>query len=91
MYVEKYYPNLYFEAHKNLWLTCLYLGQMSMKHLPKNEAKQALIIISKTMKELPLSTSEINNLPFSKKIWGLLSSISVSATCKIRNILNIGF
>lgn len=89
-YIKQYHPDLYFDAHKNLWLTCLYLGQLSLKHLSEVDAKQAFALISKALKEFPLSFSEINKMPLSIRIWGFLSNVSLSATCKMRNIFNIG-
>lgn len=90
-YIKENFRGLYPEAHKNLWLSCLYMGQMSLKHLAVSENEQAMIAIVQTMKKYPLSGDEIRELPLPYQIWGLLSKISVKSVCKVRNLLNIGF
>lgn len=90
-YIETNFPSLYSEAHENLWFTCLYLGQMSLKYLSNYEARLALVEIMKTVKGFPLSISEISELSPRNRIWGLFSRISFKATCKVRNLFNIGF
>lgn len=89
-YINDNFPTVYAEAHENLWLTCLYMGQMAMKYLPKEQVNEAMTIISKTLKEYSLSTQEIKRLSFPYKIWCLFSKISVKSVCKIRNVLKVG-
>lgn len=89
-YINDKFPTVYAEAHENLWLTCLYMGQMAMKYLPKEQVNEAMTIISKTLKEYSLSIQEIKRLSVPYKIWGLSSKISVKSVCAIRNILKVG-
>lgn len=90
-YISEKFPNLYFEAHKNLWLSCLYLGQLSVKYLSNSERKKSLEMIEKILKKYPLTKKENVFLPLDYRLWGLLTKISFIFTCRIRNILRIGF
>lgn len=90
-YIDEKFPNLYFEAHQNLWLSCLYFGQMSIKYLPIQERNLALKIVESSIKKYPLAKGEIKLLPLKHKLWGWLTRFSLTFTCRVRNILNIGF
>lgn len=90
-YISEKFPALYFEAHQNLWLSCLYLGQLSLKYLPNPERKGALRMIEETVREYPLTKEENRLLPADYRLWDLLTKFSLIFTCKVRNILNIGF
>lgn len=90
-YISEKFPALYFEAHQNLWLSCLYLGQLSLKYLPSPDRKRALRMIEETVRMYPLTKEENRLLSIDYKIWSLLTKFSLIFTCKVRNILNIGF
>lgn len=90
-YISVKFPDLYFEAHKNLWLSCLYLGQLSLKYLPNPERKKALEMIEEIVKKYPLTKEETRLLPVDYRLWGFLTNISLIFTCRVRNTLNIGF
>lgn len=90
-YIQKYFPELFEEAHRNFWLSCLYVGQMSLKYLNKTEYEQAFEIIKCAMKEYPLKFEKIKKFSVTDKVWGCLSEISIFLTCKLRNLLKIGF
>lgn len=89
-FIADKFPRLYWEAHNNLWLSCLYMEQMSLKYLSVDDAEQAKKIIIQTMKEYPLLSSEIVKMSPAYVVWGLLSKISFTFVCKVRNKLNIG-
>lgn len=89
-YIKNKFPTVFEEAHENLWLTCLYMGQMSMKYLPKEQVNEAITIISEILKEYSLSIQEIKKLSFLHKIWCILSKISVKLVCAIRNLFKVG-
>ncbi|MGN8963159.1 glycosyltransferase family 2 protein [Bariatricus sp. HCP28S3_D3] len=90
-YISEKFPALYFEAHQNLWLSCLYLGQLSLKYLTDSERKGALRMIEEIVREYPLTKEENRLLPADYRLWDLLTKFSLIFTCKVRNILNIGF
>ena len=88
--LKERFPTLIPDAKINLWYTCLYQGQMAMRHLDKDAQHEALAILSKAMANYPLTQDEMNALAFQQKIWANLSKLSFTMTCKIRNFLRIG-
>lgn len=88
--LKERFPTLIPDAKINLWYTCLYQGQMAMRHLDKDAQHEALAILCKAMAEHPLTQNETRNLPSLQKVWANLSKLSFTMTCKIRNFLRIG-
>lgn len=89
-YMSEHFPALRAHAAVNLWLTCLYQGQMSLKHLSKTDQKtafQKLIPIAKQVKPKDLRAVGTS---FTCRIWLLLSKISFQMTCRFRNMLKVG-
>lgn len=89
-YISNTFPDLEFEARKELWYSCLYLGQMSLRYLSKEEQKQAFKVIRTSVNEYPLSRSDVKRLDNQYKLWWLFSKHSIKMTCMVRNLLNIG-
>ena len=85
------FPALLPQARKNLWYTCLYLGQMSLLHMPKEDKRKAFEKLSAALKQYPLTRGDKRSLPLKQKVWAILSDISFTAACKLRNSLKIGF
>ena len=88
-YVDKHFPDLSQQSCINLWFSCIYLMQMSLKYLSLEkltQAKQIILDSSKTCK--PINVKHING--FKTQIWWILSKLSFMGTCKLRNLLRIG-
>lgn len=90
MLIEKKFPQLVAIAKINLWYTCLYMGQMSILHICREERERAFRILNDTISCYPLFCNEIKRLPLKQKVWAYFSKISFIATCKLRNYLHIG-
>lgn len=91
IYIEANYPSVVSLAKVNLASTCMYLTQMCMKNLEKKEREDVLNEVCLCYKELKLSKSDKKNISGKHRIWFFLADISFLGTCKIRNILKIGF
>lgn len=90
-FLRERFPELLPQARINLWHTCLYLGQMSLLHIPKEDKRKAFEKLSVAIKQYPLTNDDKRSLPLKQKVWAILSDISLTAVCKLRNSLNIGF
>ena len=89
-FITHNFPELRLEEHKKLWIACLYMGQMSLKHLEKKECREAFKIIRLVLDQYPFSKYELQQIIFKYKIWWYLTKFSLEKTCKIRNFLKIG-
>lgn len=88
-YIEKEHPELTHYAARNLWGTCMYLMQMSMKYLSEEDCKRASEYITDKIRNI-MAKVDIGQLPMKSKVWFLMSKCSFILTCKLRNILNYG-
>ena len=88
--IQDQFPDLCSQARVNLWYTCLYLGQMSLKHMSKKEKKKAFEILNRAWNSYCVTFKDMKNIDTIQQIWFLLSKISVENTCRLRNYLRIG-
>lgn len=89
-YIELHYDKLVQVAKVNLWLTSLYLGQMSLNNLSHNECKKAFELIEGVLKRYSFVKSELRHMKYSHKLWVFMTRVSVEKTCALRNCLKIG-
>lgn len=90
LYIENNYPNILDYATTNLYETCIYQGQMSLKYLSNEELKQAKKKLIYYVKKIKHNKLDLSQLTFSRKLWIFLSKISFFGTCRLKNLLNKG-
>ena len=88
--LEQQFPELVPLAKTNLWYTCLYQGQMALRHLSREEQHSAFARLRAALDAHPLTDAELGSLPLKRRVWPLLSRISFPFTCKLRNFLKKG-
>ena len=88
--LEQQFPELVPLAKTNLWYTCLYQGQMALRHLSREEQHSAFARLRAALDAHPLTDAELGSLPLKRRVWPLLSRISFPLTCKLRNFLKKG-
>lgn len=86
-YIESNFPALIALNLKNLWFTCLYQGQLSLREMDKREAKSAIHYLESVLDQHPVEFAECT---IKEKLWFMLASKHFEATCHIRNFLKIG-
>ena len=69
---------------------CIYHGQLALKHLPKEERKKALSLLQTVVRENSTPSQARRKMKNSHTLWVSLAIISLSLTCRIRNMLGIG-
>lgn len=89
-YLKESFPELVLLAKQNLQITCMFLGQLSLKYLDKRECKKAFDIIEKTRKEYGLNSMNLDDIPLKSRVWIYFSNVSFRSTCALRNILGRG-
>jgi len=90
VFIKQTYPCLAPLADTDLWFSCIYSLQMCLKNSKKLDYKQArnkIINISKSCIDKNISCIK----SCKQKLWYFLSLISLPLTCKIRNLVKIGF
>lgn len=88
--LQERFPELLSLARTNLWYTCLYMGQMSLLHMDKDERKQAFDKLYAARKNYPLTRNDKRSLPLKQRVWAILSDLSFITACKLRNRLKVG-
>lgn len=89
-YVDKNYKKLLFVAKNDLWLTCVYMGQMSLEHFSKDDSRKAFEYINDILRFCKFSKNDMKQLRFTYKVWALVTRISIKMACRLRNWMNIG-
>lgn len=90
-YIIHNFNELTFEAYKNMWYTCLYLGQLSLIYLDGPDCRKAFSLMKETLKEFRFSKEDARRLELENRFWWYLTKMSVKITCKFRNLLKIGY
>lgn len=88
--LQERFPELLSRARINLWYTCLYMGQMSLLHMRADEQAKAFEKLYVTRKQYPLTNNDKRSLPLKQRVWAILSDVSFTTACKLRNCLKIG-
>lgn len=89
-FLEKSFPDLIGIAKWDLWFSCMYSMQLAMKYLSLQDYRIARKKIFDIVNEIKF-LSCITNVSAKEKGWFLLSKISFERTCRLRNILKVGF
>lgn len=84
------FPALLPLARVNLWYTCLYMGQMSLLYMGREEQGQAFERLRSARQQYPLTRDDKRSLPLKQRVWAVLSERSFPAACRLRNLLKLG-
>lgn len=90
-YIEKYYPTLASQARIDLFSSCIFSGQSTLKYLRNLEKEQAISKINQYVKGCKLSQSELNSIQGKNRFWYSFADKSFWLCCKVRSVTGIGF
>ena len=90
-YIEEGFPSIVSEAKCNLYFTCIYLQQMALKNMNKKEQMAMRKKIRNCLNSFRIEKSDLQSIDNKQRVWFWLSRLSFIGTCRIRNILKIGF
>lgn len=90
-YLEQRFPSIVSEAKCNLYFTCIYLQQMALKDVNKKEQIVMRKKIKNCLNSFCMEKSDLKCIDNKQRIWFWVSRLSFIGTCRIRNILKIGF
>lgn len=90
-YIETNFPNLKKQAKIDLFSTCIFMCQSSMKYMKGLEKKQAKKIIKEYAMNNKLTENDLALTKGKDRFWLFFSNKFFVLCCKIRNIAGIGF
>ena len=86
-YLKIYYPTLANTARIDILFSCIYAMQMSLCYLQHKELSVAKKMIVNTWHRSKGSLK----MSLKQRVWYILACISLEGTCRLRNLLKIGF
>ena len=86
-YMYKRFPALSALSIKDLWLTCIYQGQMALRTLDKAEAEKILAYFENVMETYPF---QMEGCSAKEGLWLNLARRNLATTCRVRNALKVG-
>lgn len=89
-YIEKNYPELASQARINLFSSCIFSAQASLKFLKKEDKKKAKNIINHYVKSCKPSKAELNTIKGKNRFWFKFAYKSFWLCCKVRAMTGIG-
>ena len=90
-FLEEKYPEISSCGRIDLYRTCMHNGQNIVRYLRGEEKRTALKRVKSAMKQFPLTDEDMSRMKPAHRFWARLSRLSLTATCSLRNFLNIGF
>lgn len=85
-FLKKNYPDLTEPAQKDLHFFAMYLMQNAQRNLTGEELKQ----FKQKLKPYTCCAPALKSLTLTEKAWVLLSKLSFTGTCRLRNLLKVG-
>lgn len=85
-YIQECFPALSPLAVKDLWLACIYQGQLAMRTLGKAEAEKILAYFENLVETHPL---QMEGCSLKERLWLNMAKSSLAVACRIRNVLKI--
>ena len=86
-YIQERFPALSPLAVKDLWITCIYQGQLAMRTLGKTEAEKILAHFENVMERHPF---QMEGCSAKERLWLNMAKRSLMAACRVRNALKTG-
>lgn len=90
-YLKKEFPELAAAGQIDLLFTCMYHGQLALKHLSRKDKQQAFLCLKAILSQCgTLSWEELKKLRFTHRCWLGLTRVSLPMVCWCRNLLGVG-
>ena len=90
-YVHEKFPALEPEMRVNLWFACMYHGQQALMKLSSAEKDTVDGCLREILNGLSVSVSDLEKSSFTHRCWVWMSKCSFVLTCRLRNLLKIGY
>lgn len=91
IFLQTYFPSLLLKSRINIFASCIYAYQCTLKYLTGKEKNKAQKIIKDYLSKNELTFSEIAQVKKSSRKYFFLAKINLYICCKIRALFGIGF
>lgn len=89
-YMDANFPQLSLHAKQNLFGSCIYAGQMTLLHLPKEQRASAKAKTGEVARRCGISFGECVRTGGSNKLWFTMAKCTFWGTCAVKNLLKKG-
>lgn len=89
-YIETHHPQLVAQARADLWLSCVYAAQMSLKYLSGSDFETARKTIDRYRSGISLDPTILHALSVGTAVWAMMSRLNFWGVCRLRNLLKRG-
>ncbi|MCF2652694.1 glycosyltransferase family 2 protein [Anaeromassilibacillus senegalensis] len=89
-YIEENYPQLAARAGADLWLSCVYAAQMSLKYLAGDDFESARKTIDHYRCGISINCRMLSALSQGTAVWAIMSKLNFWGVCRLRNMLKRG-
>ena len=89
-YLQKHLPELADKGQIKLLFSCLYNGQMCLKHLKGAEQRKAFELLEGIFRQWRLTRNQKKTMKLTHVIWFEMANVSLVSACRLRNMLQIG-
>ena len=86
-HIQERFPALSPLAVKDLWLTCIYHGQLALRNLDEKAVAQAMAFLQSVLKSNPVAA---DGCTWKERIWLRMARLDLQMTCRLRTCLHIG-
>ena len=90
-FIEEHFPSLTRDARMNLFATCIYLAQMSLRYLKGDERAAARKKLAETYAICRPEREDLASLSPRERFWPSLARINLFGTVRLKNLLRRGF
>lgn len=90
-FIQCHFPDLSSEAKCNLYFTCIYLYQMTLRHCTLSEQYSIIPIIKSCCQNISIHKKDRQTVCGTQKFWLICAILSIDKTCRLRNMLHKGF
>ena len=90
-YVERNYPALADTARINLYISCIYAGQMTLRYLEDDEKREAYRRIDRFRNESRPSVKQLHAISGTQRLWCGLARADFWGAVRLKNLLGKGF
>lgn len=89
-YLIEHFPEIEPESCYQLWVSCIFQGQISLKLLDKKQRIEVFSFLNKVISKYPIMDLRSRHIPLKQRVWIELAKLSLEFVCLVRNILKIG-
>ena len=90
IYIEEHFPRLAAHAKADLWMSCVYAAQKSLKYLSKPDLETARKIIDRYRSGISIDRAMLCALSGGAAVWARMSRLNFWGICRLRNLLKKG-